>query len=264
MDNIYNRNLIKDKLQDYFLNFIYNERNFKNLIFTGDTCLRKLYGLPRLSEDIDLDYEKEIDLNLLVKKISEYFRSLKPNFNPPLIKIANNNRTIFFKFQKKDFLPEVKDEEIIFVRCDFNQVKNNFFKTEILPYSFNNYNFFIRAYDLTTNFANKLLAFLERDFFKGKKQKIPFKGRDVFDIFWFLDLSAKSGFNLKPNWDIIRENFPQLTHDEIIKKIVEKISSIDEKEIMVDLSPFIADQKFLNNFLNNFKEFIKNRLSFIK
>lgn len=266
MDNLYKRNLVKDKLQDYILNFVYNDSEFKNLIFTGGTCLKKLYGLPRLSEDIDLDYEKGFDINLFIERISRYFKSLKPNFNLPKIKMAGNKKTIFFKFFKKDFLPEIvdKDEEIIFVRCDFSRITNNSFKIEILPLSSNNFSFFVKAYDLPTLFANKLSAFLERDFFKGDKQKIPFKGRDVFDIFWFIDLSAKSGFNLKPNWDIIKENFPQLTPDEFIKKIVEKISLIDDKEIIVDLSPFIADQEFLNNFLGNFKEFIKNRLSFIK
>ncbi len=40
----------------YILNFIYNDSQYKNLIFTGGTCLRKIYGLSRLSEDLDFDY----------------------------------------------------------------------------------------------------------------------------------------------------------------------------------------------------------------
>lgn len=265
MDNLYKRNLVKDKLQDYILNFVYNDREFKNIIFTGGTCLRKLYGLPRLSEDIDLDYEKQFDINLFIERISRYFKSLKPNFTLPKIKLAGNKKTVFFKFIKKDFLPEIagKDEEIIFVRCDFSHITNNSFKIEILPLSSNNFSFFVKAYDLPTLFANKLSAFLERNFFKGKKQKIPFKGRDVFDIFWFIDLSAKSGFKLKPNWQIVKENFPQLETEKFIEKVIEKLDTIEKKDLINDIVPFIADQKLLNNFLDNFADYIKNRIYFL-
>lgn len=264
MDKLYQRNLIKNKIQDYLLYFVYNSGNFKDLIFTGGTCLKKLYNLPRLSEDLDFDYQNQFNIKVFENQIKKFFSSLKI-LPIPKIKIANNQKTIFFKFLAVDFIKEkiIDSKEIIFVRCDFSQVNNKSFKTEISPYRFENFNFFIKNYDLPTLFANKILAFLERKFFKGKEQKTAFKGRDIFDIFWFIDFSAKSGFTLKPNWLIIQENFPNLKKEEIVERLIDKLIKIDEKEIFLDLSPFIADQNYLKNFLENYRDFIKNKIKFI-
>lgn len=56
MEKLYQRNLIKDKLQNYILYFVYNSKDFQDLVFTGGTCLRKIYNLPRLSENLNFDY----------------------------------------------------------------------------------------------------------------------------------------------------------------------------------------------------------------
>ena len=55
-NGLFVRSALKEVLQDYVLNFVYNNKTYKDLIFTGGTCLRKVYGLPRLSEDLDFDY----------------------------------------------------------------------------------------------------------------------------------------------------------------------------------------------------------------
>ena len=66
-------------------------------------------------------------------------------------------------------------------------------------------------------FGNKIEAFLEREFFKGSEQTMSFKGRDVFDIAWFIQLSAKSGFVLKPEWKNLEKDL-KMKKEAIIKK----------------------------------------------
>ena len=56
--NDYLLNLLKEELQAHILNFIYTTKDYQELIFTGGTCLRKVYGLDRLSVDIDQDSEQ--------------------------------------------------------------------------------------------------------------------------------------------------------------------------------------------------------------
>ncbi|MBI3559081.1 nucleotidyl transferase AbiEii/AbiGii toxin family protein [Candidatus Gottesmanbacteria bacterium] len=51
----YLRNLLKEILQFYTLNFIYSSRWGKDFLFKGGTCLRICFDLPRLSEDLDFD-----------------------------------------------------------------------------------------------------------------------------------------------------------------------------------------------------------------
>ena len=41
INSLYQRNVIKERLQDEILNFVYNNRDYNGLIFTGGTCLRK-------------------------------------------------------------------------------------------------------------------------------------------------------------------------------------------------------------------------------
>src|SRR3989339_692329 len=101
MNKYYQRNLIKEKLQVSILNFVYNSKKFNKLIFTGGTCLRKLYNLPRLSEDLDFDYSKEFDIEDFGVEIKKYLISYE-KFNNIEIKIANNKRTIFIKFPQKN------------------------------------------------------------------------------------------------------------------------------------------------------------------
>ena len=253
MNKYYQRNLIKEKLQDSILNFVYNSKKFNKLIFTGGTCLRKLYNLPRLSEDLDFDFTSNFEIEDFKKDIEKYLVS-KEKFNNIELKIANNKRTIFIKFLQKN-------GEKIFVRCDFSQAKKGV-QTEITPYNSDRYSFFILNYDLPTLFGNKIEAFLEGEFFKGNEQTLSFKGRDVFDIAWFIQLSGKSGFALKPEWNNLEKDL-KMTKKAIIEKVVEKVSKIKDEELLLDLVPFIESEKTISEFINSFVVVIKNKLVFI-
>lgn len=253
MNKFYQRNLIKEKLQDYILNFIYNNEKYKKLIFTGGTCLRKIYSLPRLSEDLDFDYSFKFDIGDLAKEIENYFlvKEKRPNIT---IKIANNKRTIFVKFVQEN-------KEVIFVRCDFSSSKNKV-TTEINPYYSEKYNFFILSYDLKTLFTNKIEAFLERIYFKGSDQQVSFKGRDLFDLVWFIQFSAKIRFELKPNWEKLESDL-KLSKQQIINNIVKKVRNIDKKDVLSDLSPFIESEAELQSFIDIYSDVIIKKISLL-
>ena len=253
MNKYYQRNLIKEKLQDSILNFVYNSNKFNKLIFTGGTCLRKLYDLPRLSEDLDFYFTSNFGIEGFKTEIEKYLVS-KEKLDNVELKIANNKRTIFIKFLQKN-------KEKIFVRCDFSKAKKNI-RTEINSYNSDKYSFFILNYDLPTLFGNKIEAFLEREFFKGSEQTLSFKGRDVFDIAWFIQLSAKSGFVLKPKWENLEKDL-KMSKKTIIKKVIEKVSKIKNEELLLDLVPFIESEKTISEFINSFVGVIKNKLAFI-
>lgn len=253
MNKLYQRNLIKEKLQDYILNFVYNSEKYKKLIFTGGTCLRKIYSLPRLSEDLDFDYSQNFDINDFKKGIENYL-SIKEQIPNVTTKVANNKRTIFVKFLQEN-------KEIIFVRCDFSLASSKA-GTEVNPYYSEKYNFFILSYDLKTLFTNKIEAFLERVFFKGSDQKISFKGRDFFDIVWFIQLSAKMRFELKPDWKRL-ENDLKRSKQEIINNIIEKVKRINKKDVLSNLSPFIESDIEVQNFANSFSDVIINKINML-
>jgi len=69
------RVILKEFLQANTLDFLYNHPVYRKLNFYGGTCLHMLYGLNRLSEDIDLDNSNEIDLGDLEGDLLTFFRT---------------------------------------------------------------------------------------------------------------------------------------------------------------------------------------------
>lgn len=245
-NNLYQRNVVKEHLQDEILSFIYNNSAYNGLIFTGGTCLRKVYGLNRLSEDLDFDFSSDIsfDIKVFAKDVGKYLSADT--------KISGNNGTVFIKFPDN-----------IFVRCDFSPIVLGEYQIQKSLITADNRQFFVNAYDLPTLYANKIVAFLSRNFFKGKFQKIPFKGRDIYDIYWLLQLSAKTGYTLKPNTKRLTALLGKDSLPEIKKLAKDKISLVDLRFVYNDLYPLVESKELLGQFLQDFEKTIINQLDYI-
>lgn len=263
-NKLYTRNLIKEEIQNYILNFIYNHSLFQNLIFTGGTCLKKLYGLDRLSEDLDFDHDFSLNINKFALETKNYFSS-QLKYKNVNIKIARNKQTVFFK------LPLLKDlglyqdgtPEDLFVRCDFSPQTSKEYGLNNGMITAGKFKFLVKAYDLETLFTNKIIAFLSRSFYKGKFQKLPFKGRDVYDIFWFLQISAKSGYSLKPNKKRLISLMTEKSPDKIKQALKKKIALIDPKYVYNDLLPLVESEQYLNQFIKIFNKSIASQIDMV-
>lgn len=267
-NTLFIRTLLKEAVQDYVLNFVYNNKKYKQLIFTGGTCLRKIYGLPRLSEDLDFDFIDRLDIKSFSNDVKEYFIKIV-HYGNLETKISNNKKTVFIKFPTllKEISVNVNTSQssLLFVRCDFSEEEKNApAKTEINSISSSDFTFFVLSCDLSTLFANKIIAFLTREFFKGKKQNIPFKGRDLFDLNWFFDQSVKSSFELQPNWKRIYKKLTVRSKEQILNMIVKKTKEIrekgNEKNIYNDLLPFIESANISMSFSNNFIDLLETKI----
>lgn len=75
LSNETKRIVLKEVLQAYTLNFLYNHPTYRKLNFYGGTCLHLIYDLNRLSEDIDLDNSAEVDISNLEEDLLTYYRS---------------------------------------------------------------------------------------------------------------------------------------------------------------------------------------------
>lgn len=251
--NLYQRNVIKERLQDMILNFVYNTSEYNRLIFTGGTCLRKVYGLNRLSEDLDFDYLTTADFNikLFAKDVKKYLQSTKA-YPTVDTKISGNNSTVFVKFPDN-----------IFVRCDFSPVSTGEYQTQKSLVTADNRQFFVHSYDLPTLYANKIAAFLNRNFFKGAFQKIPFKGRDIYDLYWLLQLSAKTGYALKPDTKRLIALVGTGSLPEVKKLVKDKIGLVDPQFVYNDLYPLVESKDLLDQFLEDFRKVILGQIDYI-
>lgn len=251
--NIYERNVKKEQLQDVILQYVYNTSGYNTLLFTGGTCLKKVYGLNRLSEDLDFDIPKNItfDIRVFADDLKKYLLSLRV-FGPITTKISKNNQTVFIKFPDN-----------VFVRCDFSLIQTTVFETQQSFITANNRQFLVLSYDLPTLWANKIVAFLTRSFYKGKFQTIPFKGRDIYDLYWLLQLSAKTGYTLKPNMKRLKALMKPMTPKNITREIQKKIALVDPKFVVDDLSPLVESRDLVDRFVTDFENVISKQISYV-
>lgn len=252
------RNLLKEELQVFVLNYIYTSATYRNLIFTGGTCLRKFYNLPRISEDLDFDIEgKMFDLTKLQKDIGDYYKKTLQYKN---MDSKIKNLTLFLKFPvlREIGFSETSDSDILFLRLDFALNKSSNFGTEKLLFSSYDFSFLARTYDFPTLTANKISAFLTRDYRKGSDQVESFKGRDAFDLVWMLGELNKTGrkINLKRVSDLTNIN----DEKDLLRSILEKADKISPKDLFNDLRAYFRDSEFVKSFCNNFNNLIKKAL----
>lgn len=263
----YITSLLKEALQDSILAFVYNSTTYNSLIFTGGTCLKKVFGLNRLSEDLDFNYTDNksddrttaaagaFDIKAFESAIQDYFgKDLQ--FADLKTKLASNSRTVLLKFPVLDVLGISKNKaesKDLFVRCDFALENLGYYTIAINPIYTSEMTIYAKSFDLPTLFANKLNAFLTREYFKGSIQTFPFKGRDVYDIVWFVQEAKKSGWMLQPNWQRLLIALNIYSKELVLKAVAEKIAKIDSNELANDLRPFLDGEVAVHAFCQNFK-----------
>jgi len=254
-NNIFKRNLLKEYLQVLVLDFIYSHPNYSQLVFYGGSCLSHCFGLARLSEDIDfVDLKKKIKISELAKDLENYF-----NKNSDLSLTTSFQKfRIYLKFPIlwELNLAQKNESNLLFLKIEifkgFDFCKN--YKTEIIPLFKFNKSILVRTFDLPTLMATKIRAILYRKWEKtDKKGKtlIRVKGRDYFDLMWYLEKGIKP--NLRCLEGIKDEN-------ELKEKLLKIVDKIDSKSIQLDLEPLIENKNFAKNLGRNIKEILKRKI----
>lgn len=251
---VFKRNLLKEYLQILVLDFIYSHKDYSQLVFYGGSCLSHCYGLPRLSEDLDfVDLKKEIKLKELAKELASH---LKEKFNLD-VKILIQKFRLYLKFSmlKELGLAEKGESDLLFLKIEiFSQF--DFCpscKVEMAPLFKFNKSLLVRVFDLSTLMATKIQAVLRRKWIKtGKNGEIlaRVKGRDYFDLLWYLDKG------IKPNLACLEDK----KMADLKKTLAQAVGQVDEKSIQIDLEPLIADANFVNNLSKNLKEILQRKI----
>ena len=252
--NSYILNLLKEYLQVYVLYYIYtNSRYNKNLIFTGGTCLRHFYNLPRLSEDLDLDFQESFDSGILLNELEEYFKK-RYKFNEIKLAMKQHGNQIVLKFPVLHKLGLAKEGEsnLLYVKLDLSKNPSKYFDLQTTSKSIYGFNFAAKHYDLPSLMSGKIHAILIRKRFKGTDNTEVVRGRDYFDLLWFLNNSVKP--NLKRlsemlNIDISMD-FIENQLDLKVKELITKHKSYFKS----DLIPLISNPDFIKIYIGNYYE----------
>lgn len=254
-NKLFKRNILKEYLQILVLDFIYSNSKYSKMFFYGGSCLAHCFDLDRLLEDLDfVDIKKNIDISKLAKDLENYFKN-KTDLN--LIVTVQKFR-IYLKFPLlyEIGLAKKNESDLLFLKIEvfkeFNFCKN--YKTEIIPLFKFNKSILIKTFDLPTLMSTKIRAILYRKWEKTNKNGevlIKAKGRDYFDLMWYLEKGVK------PNINCI-ENIKNSA--ELKEKLLKIIEKVDSKSIALDLELFINKKDFVKNLSKNIKSILKRNL----
>jgi predicted nucleotidyltransferase component of viral defense system len=247
-------NALKEYLQAYVLYYIYTSGTYnKKLIFTGGTCLRHFYELPRLSEDIDFDFNENISVDKLADDL-KYFFNIRYKYSAINISLHQQKTQILLKFP---VLHELKlaglsESNNLHIKIDLSENPSKNYNIEISIKSLFGFNFIAKHYDLSSLFSGKLHAILKRNILKGKENTYDIKGRDYFDLLWFLNKSVKP--NIARLSDMLGIT---LTMGELEKELDNKIATMISKystSFKSDIIALIEDQDFIDAYIYNYRE----------
>ena len=191
----------KDYLLDMIL-FSISKHTKDELVFKGGTCLYKFYKITRFSEDIDFSCIKQLNIDLLLKKIISDLALFGIPAQLKEKKEADSSFLITLHVQGP--LYDGKHHSLCSIRIDLNLKSEVLLQPALTIY--NSLYPLIPSYSLLLMqeqeiFAEKIRAILHRDY-----------ARDVYDL-WFLsnkgilfdkDLVEKKLTYYKERWDYKR------------------------------------------------------------
>jgi len=252
--SLYIRSMLKEYLQIYVLNFIYlNHEYSRTFVFTGGTCLRHCFGLNRLSEDLDFDLKKTIDSNLFASQLKKYFAA-NYQYQDVEISVLQKGRQILLKFPVLYELgiSNRSESNLLHVKIDISQMTSSIYDTNTSLKSLHGFNYLVTHYDLPSLMAGKITAIFTRNRMIGKENISIIKGRDYFDLLWYLQQKVTP--NLPRINDILKTNY---TFNELLTLIDDKVKqavTVQLQYFKQDLIPFIDNPSLLDRYIEGYHD----------
>jgi predicted nucleotidyltransferase component of viral defense system len=233
------RIIIKEFLQDILLYIIYNNRDTSDLVFYGGSSLRKIYNLDRFSEDLDFENPLNIDIEVLPEVVEQYFSGI--GFDRVECK-TQRSKNVFRNTAKFEIANEIglsgyKNEKI-HVKVEVNTDPVKGYPTELTSKMLREYSVVLRHYDLSTLFACKIIACLNRKYLKS---------RDFYDLIWFFNNTK-----VLPNEQRLLDYNEEYDIQKVLDLLDEKVESITTEELLEDLQYFFEDENYIRTWCENF------------
>ena len=228
------KSLIREYLQSRILQLLQDLGAFQAWVFHGGTALRFLYSIARYSEDLDFSLVKkekrpfEETIEKIQSKLSLENYRVSTKLNEKLIV---KSASIEFKGLLHEFhlSPHQNEKLSIKIELDIHpplggSIQTTLIRRHVILNLFH--------YDHATLLAGKINAFLTRKFVKG---------RDVYDLMWFLS-NPNSPL---PNFAYLNNALKQFGWNGVVSEknwqsvIEEKLKTINWEGVIKDVTPFI-------------------------
>jgi len=237
------RNLVREYLQARILESLQKSGAMIPLAFHGGTALRFLFSHGRYSEDLDFALEGNLDSY----DFRGYLKAIRSDLTPEGYQIeikANDQKTVnsaFIRFPgllyELGLSPMLNEVLAVKMEVDTNPPKGAGLSTTIIR------RFVVlqlHHHDKASLLSGKLHAILQRSYTKG---------RDIYDLFWYLSDPTWPRPNLillnnalkQTNW-----NGDILTELNWKDQILQRLKTLNWSGIVNDVRPFVEPNFDLN------------------
>lgn len=214
---------------------------FEKAAFYGGTCLRIFHGLPRFSEDMDfslLNPDPEF-------KLESYFGGIYEAFEQVGIQVSISKKnksqvtaiqSAFLKSETVQYDLKLEPGRLIKIKIEVDTTPPLMFSTEHreleLPRSFS-----VRCFTLPCLFAGKLHALIYRAWARRVK------GRDWYDFAWYVKRRIPLDYRhfVERVSNTKHERHKPMTVASLREALMQKIQSVDIREVIYDVEPFVED-----------------------
>jgi predicted nucleotidyltransferase component of viral defense system len=230
------RNTLREYLQARILSALQRAGAMIPLAFQGGTALRFLYAIPRYSEDLDFALErveKGYDFRTYLRAIQAEFTA--ENYNVELK--VSDKRTIHSAFVRFPALlnelklsPHRTETLAVKLEVDTNPPAGAMITTTVIR---RYVTLQVQHHDKSTLLAGKLHAILYRSYAKG---------RDIYDLLWYLSDPDWPAPNLVMLNNALRQTgWPHmpLTEQTWRTAVRTRLEMLNWEQVRADVSPFL-------------------------
>jgi len=235
-------NYLREFLQVLLLKTLNSNGYFKNLSFVGGTALRLFYDLRRFSEDLDFSlfdkkgYHFERLTKSLFRDLTDYGFQL--DITATMSKTVQSIDLRFKGLLYQLHLSPIKTQKL-FIRLEIDTNPPKGWQTQISLIN-RTFVFTVTHFDLPSLYALKLHACFYRKYTKG---------RDFYDLVWYL------GKKINPNYKLLNNAIKQtekiyldVSERNFRNFLKKKIEKVDFQKIKRDVERFLEDKSELAIF----------------
>ncbi|MHB1090186.1 MAG: nucleotidyl transferase AbiEii/AbiGii toxin family protein [Ilumatobacteraceae bacterium] len=246
------RNVLKEELQLYILNFIYHHPKYNKWIMYGGSALRIIHGLDRMSVDLDFEISQQVTetyLEELKKEVEDHFaNSYGAGAGFLTVKITIG-RGVTLKFHVGKELSFGNPSTQVHVKIDLNHFAAPKTVTERRPINRDQLSFIVTTYNMGSLMASKIAAIFLRGIRGVGEATYEEKGRDIYDLLWYMDKKVI------PDLDyLIAKGIDVQDLRALFDRLTLQMNKVSDENLKQDLLPLFVDRIFAENWLKNWRE----------
>ena len=233
-------NLLREYVQSRILGVMQEAGSMTALAFMGGTALRFVYRTPRYSEDLDFTLEQDAESFALRSLSARIERRLQREGYTVRVRVSDSGTVaramVGFVGLLADAGLSPHADEVLWVKIEVDTkppvgavlVVSVIDKFGLLR---------LQHHDLPSLFAGKLAAILARDYGKG---------RDLYDLLWYLTRDDGAEPNLVLLGNALRQTAPGLAEAaeaDWRDAVRTRLDTVDWQDVRRDVAPFLEQRR---------------------